>query len=402
MTIQALPTTDAQAVKIAKSNMSGGTGDASYAKNSQSQAHVFNFCEIILYSAFSELRSIPKPVGALRLADLGCATGRNTLNAVKSMLDLVKTRFRFEREEMPEVETFFSDLPSNDFNALFQELPPLHHGSNVSLKDFRRNSSKRIFFAGGVPGSFFKERLFPSKSMHIISSFSAIHWLSEVPAAITDKTSEAYNRNRIFFDGAPGPVKDVIAQQSAADLRKFLQFRAEELVSGGILVLMFGARLEKGRPKHGRDLTEGIEEFQGLNESGDLLQQSFQELVAEGVIEADKLDTFNISAYSRSLAEVKQAIKECGQFDIHLLENVARADIIPAEEKRMMWPTAEAFGKSWANKTSSVTSGLITSHIGSELSNILFQRLESNATKQFQKFSKIRMSAIVAILVRRS
>lgn len=178
MTIQAPASTESRAISIAKSNMSGGSGDDSYAKNSQSQAHVFNFCEHIIYSAFNELKSIPKPAGALRLADLGCATGRNTLNAVRSILDVVRSRY--QGEELPEVEAFFSDLPSNDFNTLFQELPPLQRASDVSLKDFRRTSSKRIFYAGGVPGSFFNERLFPSKSMHIISSFSAIHWLSQV------------------------------------------------------------------------------------------------------------------------------------------------------------------------------------------------------------------------------
>lgn len=184
---EAVPTVPAAAVKIAKSNMSGGESDASYARNSQSQAHVFNFCELILYSAFREVKKLPAPgpgVPALRVADLGCATGDNTLNAVKSMLDLVRTRYhelaRPDRE-FPEVEVFFSDLPSNDFNTLFRQLPPLQAGgSGVSLKDFRRSASKRIYFAGGVPGSFFKERLFPSKSMHIISSFSALHWLSEV------------------------------------------------------------------------------------------------------------------------------------------------------------------------------------------------------------------------------
>lgn len=103
----------------------------------------------------------------------------------------------------------------------------------------------------------------------------------QVPAAVTDKTSDVYNKNRIFFDGAPRAVLDVIAQQSATDLRKFLQFRAAELVPGGVLVLMFGGRLEKDRPACDNDLTEGVEEFQGLNEAGELLQQSFRELVAE-------------------------------------------------------------------------------------------------------------------------
>lgn len=104
---------------------------------------------------------------------------------------------------------------------------------------------------------------------------------AQVPAALTDKTSEAYNKNRIWLDGSSGPVREVAAQQSATDLRQFLQFRAQELVPGGILVLMFGGRLEKDRPKEARNLTDGIEEFPGLNEAGELLQQSFQELVAE-------------------------------------------------------------------------------------------------------------------------
>lgn len=69
---------------------------------------------------------------------------------------------------LPEIEAFFSDLPSNDFNLLFK-----------LLTEKRKVDSPAKYFAGGVAGSFY-DRLFPRGTIHVAVSLSALHWLSQV------------------------------------------------------------------------------------------------------------------------------------------------------------------------------------------------------------------------------
>ena len=95
--------------------------------------------------------------GVLRIADLGCGTGRNTLLAVDTIVRALQCSFG--KEEMPELQVYFADLPSNDFNLLFQMMPA------------------RSSFAAAVCGSHFR-RLFPQKTLHFCHSSASLHWIS--------------------------------------------------------------------------------------------------------------------------------------------------------------------------------------------------------------------------------
>jgi indole-3-acetate O-methyltransferase len=78
----------------------------------------------------------------------------------------------------PEFSAFFSDLPSNDFNTLFQLLPPLAN-YGVSMEECLAANNHRSYFAAGVPGSFYR-RLFPARSVDFFHSAFSLHWLSQV------------------------------------------------------------------------------------------------------------------------------------------------------------------------------------------------------------------------------
>ncbi|KAH7572796.1 hypothetical protein JRO89_XS03G0015600 [Xanthoceras sorbifolium] len=175
---------------------------------------------------------------SLRIADLGCATGYNTLATIDMVVETVRLRYVKECGFEPEFEVFFSDLPTSDFNSLFRSL------STSVFSDHNTDVRKtRQYYAAGVPGSFY-HRLFPNGKLHIAVSLSALHWLSKIPDGVLDKRSAARNKGRAWIEGAKKEVVEAYAKQAEKDLEDFLNCRKEEIAAGGVLFIMMGGRPE--------------------------------------------------------------------------------------------------------------------------------------------------------------
>jgi hypothetical protein len=185
--------------------MQPGIGRHSYALNSWIQALAIQRLLPTLQYIVNCFK-LPQD-GIIRVADLGCSCGANVLNVANII------SASFHTNGASEIQYFFNDLPTNDFNVLFQQLPPLDptlggnqnidacspplksnqlniFESNVQLQqpilDFGKGTkkmevetSKRLYYAAGVPGSFW-ERLFPSSNFHLIISCHALHWITHV------------------------------------------------------------------------------------------------------------------------------------------------------------------------------------------------------------------------------
>jgi hypothetical protein len=169
--------------------MAPGSGTHSYALNSWVQSLAIKRLHPILRDAINHFK-LPKD-GNIRVADLGCSIGANTL----TFANIISTRFFANGAS--EVQYFFNDLPTNDFNTLFQQIPPLNLrcGGNDkyfdvnslplkssfgrSTKEAKRKIDTRTYYAVAVPGSFY-ERLFPSSSLHLVLSTNSLHWISHV------------------------------------------------------------------------------------------------------------------------------------------------------------------------------------------------------------------------------
>jgi len=151
--------------------MEGGAGEFSYTRNSRLQFQSVNFLKPILEQEIRELEIIKDGVGSeIRLADFGCSVGANTLQYAEICYRVVcQSRLSDGRKSSVEVQHFFCDLPSNDFNTLL-----------LQLEDWRnRQPSRADFYAAAVPGSFYG-RLFPRRSLHVAISFFSLQWLSQV------------------------------------------------------------------------------------------------------------------------------------------------------------------------------------------------------------------------------
>ena len=159
--------------------MGKGVGEASYTRNSSGQASINAALKPFLGEAIRQL-DLPKE-GPIRAADLGCSVGANALKFADYITDCVRQACRPRSLEEPEIQYFFSDLPTNDFNTLFLQMLALgEEEENEGTGGPGDNSEKpKPYFAAAVPGSFY-DRLFPQASLHIINCAWSLHWISEV------------------------------------------------------------------------------------------------------------------------------------------------------------------------------------------------------------------------------
>ena len=124
--------------------------------------------------------------GVFRIADLGCATGINTLLVADTIVTAVKLTFIRHSVDVPEFQVFFADLPSNDFNTLFRTLPPLREDETSTgltapeaQYDQIKSPATRSYFSSAVSGSHYR-RLFPRQTLHFCHSSTSLQWLSQV------------------------------------------------------------------------------------------------------------------------------------------------------------------------------------------------------------------------------
>ncbi|GFP86249.1 probable S-adenosylmethionine-dependent methyltransferase at5g38780 [Phtheirospermum japonicum] len=305
--------------------MTGGDGNESYTKNSLYQGAVINSAKPLVQKSIAEhidqlIISSPT-LETFCIADLGCSVGPNTFFAISNILEPIKLKY-----PNSEFQVHFSDHTLNDFNTLFKSLPP-----------------NRDYYASGVPGSFYT-RLFPRASLHVAHCSTALHWLSQVPREITDRTSRAYNKGKIHNVGHNEEVTNAYLRQFATDLVKFLDARAQELVPGGLVMLILPARPD-GAP-HSQIV---------LSVMMDMIGDCLMDLARE-------VEEFNVPMHFASPQELEQVIKQHGRFSIERMENVPQvqaSDIFTSPEQLSLAIRAS-------------TEELITKHFGREISDRVF------------------------------
>jgi hypothetical protein len=161
---------------------------------------------------------------AIVIADYGSSEGRNSLTPVAVAIGALRKRTVPERP----ICVVHTDLPSNDFNALFQTLAN-------DPDSYLRNDAAT--FASAVGRSFYQPIL-PPCSVTLGWSSWAVQWLSRIPAPIPDQIQIAYSNN--------APARAAYLRQAADDWRLFLEGRAGELCPGGRLVVLTMALTEDG------------------------------------------------------------------------------------------------------------------------------------------------------------
>ncbi|GKU97658.1 hypothetical protein SLEP1_g10771 [Rubroshorea leprosula] len=163
-------------------------------------------------------------------------------------------------------------IPSNqerdlEFRVFFNDLV-----TNDFNTLFMSLPPERQYFAAGTPGSF-RGRLFPKASLQFVHSSYTLHWLSTIPN------------------------------------------EAEELVGGGLMAIVIVC------------IPDDVAYSQTVScVITDVLEACLLDLVKEGMVSEDKVDSFNMPRYQPKPRELEALIRRNGCFTIETQEELVRPE----------------------------------------------------------------------------
>jgi jasmonate O-methyltransferase len=354
-------------------HMNAGLGESSYAQNSALfQKSVSEIVEPMLEEAILSMK-LTVEGKTFCIADLGCSSGPNAPFAAENITKTLKAKYVAAGITVPQCQVFFNDLPASDFNSLFRILPSF--SVNTDLQN-EGGAVDRSYFVAGVPGSFYG-RLFPDETLHFVHSLYGLHWLSQIPAEILEKKSVTWNKGKIFCEGSRA-VGEAYFRQYQRDFNAFLTARAEELVRGGRMFLVLTGRTSRNPSD------QGFVAF-----AWESLGSSLNDLVLQGLIEEEKVDSFNLPLYSPCPEEVRSEVTREGSFEIIGMELLRKSETFTEEEMKAMTGRSaslkDAYGRKLAKQFRAVTENLIKHHFGEEIMDTLFERFGETMGKRLSE-----------------
>ncbi|XP_047306540.1 probable jasmonic acid carboxyl methyltransferase 2, partial [Impatiens glandulifera] len=336
-------------------HMNQGEGENSYAQNSSLQMKVMinvlpTIKEIVKDMFLNHLTTFEK-LDCFKVADLGCASGPNTLLFVSEMIDIVHELCKQNNMESPEILIMLNDLHNNDFNNIFTALPLLYQ----QLNEKHGYEFGQRYFVYGVPGSFYG-RLFPNKSLHFVHSSNSLHWLSQVPQNLD-------NKGHIYMTKECAPnVYKAYKNQFYKDFFSFLNKRSHEILPTGRMILTF----------MGRSIPDP-----SSNDCcclWELLAQSLYSLL-KGFIKQEEVDSFNIPIYTPYKDEVKEIIIEEKSFVLEKFEIFkCNWDYDNEEDDSINKLDNTQSGINVAKCVRSATESILVCHFGEFFLNNVFKR----------------------------
>ncbi|PHU09073.1 hypothetical protein BC332_20933 [Capsicum chinense] len=306
--------------------MNSGDGAYSFSKNSQLAREVLDGAKVMVRDAIIQkldIKIMLSSSNTIRIADFGCSVGPNTFIAMQHVVQALKDKLlqvANSTNNIPEFQIFFNDHVINDFNTLFRSLP-----------------IDRSYYAFGVPGTF-HGRLFPTRSIHFAHSSCAIHWLSKIPKELLDEKSPAWNRGSIHYIGTSNvEVVNAYVAQFEKDMEMLLNARAEEIVEGGMMVL--------------------VTPFASYTRLMNFFGSSLMDLVNEGTLDESLVDSFNLPMYFPSPEDMTKVVEKNGCFSIERME-------LTYPKSKLV---EEADAKTLMINLRAVLEGLIINHFGSKI-----------------------------------
>ncbi|MFG1359280.1 class I SAM-dependent methyltransferase [Xanthobacter pseudotagetidis] len=304
-------------------------GHGAYNRGSRVQGSSLGPAAGLLVAA-ARAAALPDAPAPLVIADYGASQGRNSLAPIGAALGELRRRAGPGRA----VGVIHTDLPGNDFSALFETLES-DPGSYLK--------GDGAVFPSAVGRSFFRQIL-PGGSVHLGWTSWAVQWLSRVPAPIPDQVQVAFSRD--------AAARAAFAAQADADWRAFLSARAAELAPGGRLVVLAMATDDSGDFGYGAQVAT--------------LYAALEAMAARGDIAADALARMAIPTYGRTRAEFAAPFAG-GRFAGLRIEGL---DVFHGEDRVFADYAADgdarAFGAKWAGFSRASVFPTLASELGAD------------------------------------
>ncbi|TVU01097.1 hypothetical protein EJB05_53455 [Eragrostis curvula] len=353
--------------------MATGDGANSYATNSRLQKKAILETKPVLQEAIEELYMSLASRSTMICADLGCSSGPNTLLFVSEVMSAIRNYAcdqEMDNRHAVEVQFFLNDLPGNDFNLVFRSLEQLQKYQNHIVG--KENPVAPPYYVAGLPGSFYT-RLFPGQSVHFFHSSYCLMWRSKVPE---DLSSGTYLNDGNIYIGKTTPpiVVKLLQEQFKQDFELFLMLRYTELVCGGRMVLTFLSRKSDEMLMHG-----------DVGRMWELLAEALQSLVQKGIVEKEKLRSFNLPFYAPSVNEVKALIKGQGMFNIEHIRLFESSWDPHDDSDAEAVLDCDQSGESIAKSIRAVIEPLIMDHFGGSIIDDLFLEYASIVANHLKK-----------------
>ncbi|WP_082966470.1 SAM-dependent methyltransferase [Mycolicibacter sinensis] len=259
----------------------------------------------------------PRPIV---VADYGAATGYNSLLPIGAAIAAFRRRTRPDHA----VLVTHTDLPDNDFTALFRTLAD--DPDSYTRKD-------AASFPSAIGRSFYAQIL-PSQSVNLAWTSWATMWLRRPAAELPEFDDHVHVEHS---DDAA--ARQEYARRAAQDWQDFLAFRGRELAPGGKLLVLTAAVDAQGRS--------------GYRPVLDAIVAVLDELVGEGFMSRDEVTHMTIPVLARSEKELRAPFAPAGRFEALTIE---RLDVFDAEDRfwdrYLLDGDAGALGAQWSAFTS--------------------------------------------------
>jgi len=319
--------------------MKGGDGELSYARNCSVQKNIIRSVRPLLEDAVINMKT--NSCKTFCVADLGCSSSHNSILAIETILEAAK------RKLTPQINTTA---------AMRGTVEGADQGSAP-------------YFYAGVPGSFYR-RLFPRDSLHFVHSSCALHWLSKIPDAVRDKRCKSFNKWETFIARKGSyAVAEAYLEQFKYDLNAFLSARAQEMNEDGVMFLILPCRIS----------SDPREQGSMLSFCGQLLGDAFRDLITEGLLDEDKLHSFNLPFFSPTIEEFKALVKTAGSFTLQRCEVLTGETVGRVEYKR---GDCGLLGRQLAMQYRNGLETMTEAHIGEEMTDKLFERVEKRGAEK--------------------
>ena len=242
-----------------------------YSQHTKGALHVINRAGVQVLDMLEQMK-LNQDDKPFSIVDYGAADGGTSMELMSEVVAAVRAR-----KAKKDITVTYTDLPHNDFSALFQLLQDRSYDPNSFLLNYEKVYVMAV-------GTSFYEQLVPDNSVDIGFSATAMHWLSGVPCQIS---------NHVHAVGAQGEEWRTFRDYALKDWENILLLRARELAPGGILVMANFCIDEQGRYLGN---TGGQNMF-------DMFNQLWMEMKESGIITESESQATNFPQFYKTIEQ---------------------------------------------------------------------------------------------------